>query len=56
MWEIVKIVIYGAVVLVLVPYTLIALAGIGVGMFRQFGPGEKRGAGGAPRNDAERGS
>ena len=38
MWELVKIVIYGAVVLVLVPYTLIALAGIGVGMFRQLGP------------------
>jgi hypothetical protein len=51
MWEIVKIVIYGAVVLVLVPYTLIALAGIGVGMFRQFGP--KSGAPAATRSDAE---
>lgn len=56
MWDFVKIVIYGAVVLVLVPYTLIALAGIGVGMFRQFGPGQKTGGAVAPRNDAEEGS
>ena len=42
--EVFKIIVFSLVALVLAPYTLIALGGIGVGLYRQLTGKEKRDA------------